>query len=202
MIHHLVGKFVEKTPTYVVLECGGVGYLVHISLTTFSQISNLETGRLLIHPVYREDAQLLFGFYDKTERDLFVLLTGVSGVGAATARMILSGMAPGEVVAVIQSGDDAALKAIKGIGAKTAQRIIVDLQDKLGGDDWTGAPGSGGSGTGNSTATAHNTEARDALAALCSLGFDRKRVNAVLDKALKAGIQGVEPLIKEALKRL
>ena len=202
MIHHLVGKFVEKTPTYVVLECAGVGYLVHVSLTTYSQISNLETGRLLIHPVYREDAQLLFGFYEKTERDLFVLLNGVSGVGAATARMILSGMAPGEVVQVIQAGDDGALKAIKGIGAKTAQRIIVDLQDKLGGDDWMGISGAGATGEGNSSMAAHNTDARDALAALCSLGFDRKRVNTVLDQAMKAGIQGVEPLIKEALKRL
>lgn len=197
MIHHLVGKFVEKTPTHVVVECGGVGYMVHVSLTTYSKISTLAAGRLLIHPVYREDDQLLFGFYDKTERDLFVLLNGVSGVGAKTARMILSGMDPGEVVHVIQCGDDAALKAIKGIGAKTAQRIIVDLQDKFGGEAWTGEPGGA-----SSTGAVHNTEARDALAALCSLGFDRKRVDAVLGAAMKAGVQGVEPLIKEALKRL
>ena len=130
------------------------------------------------------------------------LRAAIARAGAATARMILSGMAPGEVVQVIQAGDDGALKAIKGIGAKTAQRIIVDLQDKLGGDDWTGVSGAGPTGEGNSTMAARNTDARDALAALCSLGFDRKRVNTVLDQAMKAGIQGVEPLIKEALKRL
>ena len=116
------------------VECAGVGYFVHLSLNSSSAFAGKTEGRVLIHAVYREDAQLLFGFAEETERRLFVMLTSVSGVGAQTARMILSGLGPAELVEVITRGDVAALKAVKGIGAKTAQRILVDLQDKMGKD--------------------------------------------------------------------
>ena len=135
MIHHLTGSLVELTPTHAVVECGGVGYFVHLSLHTSSALAGKTEAKVLIHAVYREDAQLLFGFAEDTERRLFVMLTSVSGVGAQTARMILSGLGPAELVEVITRGDVAALKAVKGIGAKTAQRILVDLQDKMGHPD-------------------------------------------------------------------
>ena len=152
MIHHLTGSLVELTPTHAGVECGGVGYFVHLSLHTSSALAGKTEAKVLIHAVYREDAQLLFGFAEDTERRLFVMLTSVSGVGAQTARMILSGLGPAELVEVITRGDVAALKAVKGIGAKTAQRILVDLQDKMGKDpSFSGAPSltSPGAGSGN-----------------------------------------------------
>ena len=132
MIHHLHGRLVEKHPTYVVVECGGVGYYVAISLTTFDQLGEDELVKIHTHMVVREDAQLLFGFASEAERTLFLLLLGVNGVGANTARLILSAMDPDTASAAIASGDVDAMKRVKGIGAKTAQRIIVDLQDKVG----------------------------------------------------------------------
>ena len=132
MIHHLNGRLVEKTPTYAVIECGGVGYQVHISLTTFERIGSNENIVLHTHMVVREDAQLLYGFSHPEERELFLLLIGVSGVGANTARMVLSAMDPETARQSIQTGDVDAMKSVKGIGAKTAQRIIIDLQDKVG----------------------------------------------------------------------
>ena len=203
MIHHLSGPFVELTPTHVVVECGGVGYMVHISLHTSSALAGKVEGKVLIHAVYREDAQLLFGFSEATERSLFVMLTSVSGVGAQTARMILSGLGPSDLVEVISRGDVAALKAVKGIGAKTAQRILVDLQDKMGKDPaFVSMPMQGGAGTAKEFAGGGNTHRSDALGALCNLGFDRKRVETVLDQLLGEGIETVEELVRTALKRL
>jgi len=203
MIHHLSGRFTELTPTHVVVECAGVGYMVHISLHTSSALAGQVEGKVLTHAVYREDAQLLFGFAEATERSLFVMLTSVSGVGAQTARMILSGMGPSELVAVISNGDVSALKAVKGIGAKTAQRILVDLQDKMGKDPaFEGAVVPGGSASGKELASPHNTRRSDALGALCNLGFDRKRVEQVLDALSGEGVETVEEFVRMALKRL
>ena len=205
MIHHLTGSLVELTPTYAVVECGGVGYFVHLSLHTSSALAGKTEAKVLIHAVYREDAQLLFGFAEDTERRLFVMLTSVSGVGAQTARMILSGLGPAELVEVITRGDVVALKAVKGIGAKTAQRILVDLQDKMGKDpSFSGAPSLAGPGTGggNEFAGGDNTARSDALAALCNLGFDRRRVESVLDQLMGEGLSAVEDLVRAALKRL
>ncbi|MBL6619229.1 MAG: Holliday junction branch migration protein RuvA [Flavobacteriales bacterium] len=204
MIHHLSGRFVELTPTHMVVECAGVGYMVHISLHTSSALAGQTEGKVLIHAVYREDAQLLFGFSGATERSLFVMLTSVSGVGAQTARMILSGLGPAELVEVISRGDVNALKAVKGIGAKTAQRILVDLQDKMGKDpSFSAMPASGISGgEGKEMKAGGNTQRSDALGALCNLGFDRKRVENVLDQLLAEGIETVEEMVRAALKRL
>lgn len=205
MIHHLSGQIVELTPTHAVVECGGVGYFVHLSLHTSSALAGQTEARVLIHAVYREDAQLLFGFAEDTERRLFVMLTSVSGVGAQTARMILSGLGPSELVEVITRGDVAALKAVKGIGAKTAQRILVDLQDKMGKDpsfEQMALPTAASAGAGKEFANAGNTHRSDALGALCNLGFDRRRVETVLDQLLGEGVNHVEELVRAALKRL
>ena len=198
MIHHLHGRLVEKHPTHVVVECGGVGYYVAISLTTFDQLGDDELVKIHTHLVVREDAQLLYGFATEEERTLFLQLLGVNGVGANTARLILSAMDPDAAASAIASGDVDAMKKVKGIGAKTAQRIIVDLQDKVAASG--AAPQSGGT----TLSAAHNTIKADALGALTSLGFDKAKCNAVLDKLLES--QGnsatLEGLIKAALREL
>ena len=140
MYHHLRGKLVEKNPTYLVVECDGVGYYVNISLTTYSHIGDDENVMVYTHLAVREDAMTLYGFAQPTEREIFRLLIGVSGVGANTARMILSSLLPGEVENAIRSENIALLKGVKGIGAKTAQRIVVDLKDKVGLGSEAGIP--------------------------------------------------------------
>lgn len=192
MLYHLRGNLERKTPTYVVMDCGGVGYLIHISLTTFGQLPDLGKAELLLHPVYREDAQLLFGFATELERDVFVLLNSVSGVGASTARVILSTLRPEEALSVIANGDSGSLQRIKGIGAKTAQRIIIDIRDKaikLG----ALAPMAAG-----------GTSARqEALEALLVLGFARVAVEKVLAALSAEELEySLEDLIKRALARL
>ena len=192
MLYHLRGTLERKTPTYVVMDCGGVGYLIHISLTTFGQLPDLGKAELLLHPVYREDAQLLFGFASELERDVFVLLNSVSGVGASTARVILSTLRPEEALSVIANGDSGSLQRIKGIGAKTAQRIIIDIRDKaikLG----ASAPMAAG-----------GTSARhEALEALLVLGFARVAVEKVLAALSAEELEySLEDLIKRALARL
>ena len=198
MIHHLRGRLVEKTPTYAVVECGGVGYQVHISLTTYEQIGSDENIMIHTHLVVREDAQLLYGFAQPEERQLFLALIGVSGVGANTARMVLSAMNADTACQAIQQGDVDAMKRVKGIGAKTAQRIIIDLRDKLGAISVAGSNAvSGASG-------ANNKVRQDALIALTTLGFDRARCEKTLDQILGESTESnpVETLIKIALKRL
>ena len=197
MIHHLHGRLVEKYPTHVVIDCGGVGYMVLISLTTFESIPNKEDLFLHTHLVVREDAQTLYGFATVEERKLFLLLLGVSGVGANTARMILSAMDSATASEVIASGDVDSVKKVKGIGAKTASRIIIDLQDKVGVD-------TGSTGTVSKISSPHNTIKKEALSALTSLGFDKKRVEKVLDVIIQRseGAIALEGLIKQALKEL
>ncbi len=188
----------EKTPTYAVIECAGVGYQVHISLHTYEQLGQDESVHLHTHLVVREDAQLLYGFAQPEERELFLMLLGVSGVGANTARMILSSMDPNSARNAIQQGDVNAMKSVKGIGAKTAQRIIIDLQDKV------GALNSEDTSFLTSPKASGNNSRQDALVALTTLGFDRNRCEKTLDQILKESpaLDTVEDLIKHALKRL
>jgi Holliday junction DNA helicase RuvA len=198
MIHHLKGRLIEKHPTHAIVECGGVGYWVNISLTTFERLGGGEDLQILTHLVVREDAQILYGFADAEERELFLALLGVSGVGASTARMILSAMDASTARSAIQSGDVQAMKAVKGIGAKTAQRIIVDLQDRLGSEaSVSGINGKNGGGS-------NNNARLDALTALTTLGFERARCERTLDAIIteSSAALAVENLIKLALKRL
>ena len=197
MIYHLNGRLIEKHPTHVVIECGGVGYLVSISLTTFEALSDDESIFLNIYMVVREDAMTLYGFATQEERKMFLLLIGVSGVGANTARLILSAMDSAMTTEVIASGDSDTMKKVKGIGAKTAQRIIIDLQDKV------GAETGGGKGK-SEISLPHNTVKNEALQALATLGFDKARVEKTLSRILEKSESEytLEALIKQALKEL
>lgn len=197
MIAHINGQLVEKTPTYVVIDCGGVGYQLHISLNTFARLPENGVVKLLSHLSIKEDAHVLFGFWDEQERGLFRLLISVNGVGPGTARMILSSLTPGELQTAILSGQVAVLKGVKGIGEKTAQRILIDLKDKVGKSEQ--AP------TAFSTLLAHNKVKEEALSALVMLGFARNLAEKAVEKVLKAAGSEepqVEQLIKQALKNL
>jgi Holliday junction DNA helicase RuvA len=200
MYHHFRGFLVAKSPTHVVVDCGGVGYFMHISLTTFGAISPLsadgnEEVFLYAHAVYREDAQVLYGFSTAEERDVFLLLLGVSGVGATTARMLLSSMLPSEVVQTIASGNSGRLQAVKGIGAKSAQRLVVDLRDKMA--RWSGANETVGS------AASGGGDRMEAIAALEVLGFSRPAVEKAVASAIASQPEaGVEGWIKLALAAL
>jgi Holliday junction DNA helicase RuvA len=193
MITQLEGNIVEKTPTYLVIDCMGVGYQVHISLNTFSKIPSVGKCKLYTLLIIREDAHLLYGFADKHERQLFELLTSVSGVGASTARMILSSLNPSELEQVIASGNVAALKSIKGIGEKSAQRIIVDLKDKIAKEIVST----------DTVLPFLNPLREEALAALLALGFQKQAAEKALDKSIKtSSVSNVEELIKLSLKNL
>jgi Holliday junction DNA helicase RuvA len=194
MINHIEGRLVEKTPTYAVIDCGGVGYLLNISLNTFSKIGSSEKCRLYAHLAIREDAHTLYGFADNEERNLFRHLISVSGVGASTARMILSSLSPPEVHQAILGGNVSALKSIKGIGEKSAQRIIVDLKGKLGKEEMPM----------EFFTASSNTAKEEALSALVMLGFARNVADKALEKAIKTegSDASVEQLIKQALKNL
>jgi len=194
MIASIEGKIAEKTPTFVVIECNGIGYQVHVSLITYSQISERSSVRLLTHLVVREDAQILYGFAQEEERELFRNLISVSGVGPNTARMILSSMSVSEIQLAIVNKDISALQSIKGIGSKTAQRIIVDLKDKI---EKAGVLAEENLGSTN------NTIREEALSALVMLGYNKaiaqKTINLVI-KERSGNIPTVEQLIKEVLK--
>jgi Holliday junction DNA helicase RuvA len=195
MYNHFEGKVIVKTPTYAVIDCAGVGYLLNISLNTFSKIPDTGSFRLLSHLAVREDAMVLYGFADEEEREVFRQLISVSGVGSGTARMILSSMTPAEVVSAIHSGNVSALKSIKGIGEKSAQRIIVDLKGKFG-KDVSVSP--------LHFSAADNKLRDEALSALIALGFARAMAEKAIDKSLKSegNVVSVEHLIKLALKNL
>lgn len=191
MIEYIIGKVTELTPTYAVVECGGIGYMLNITLSAFSELENQRTDiRMLVHESIREDAHQLFGFTNETERSMFRLLIGVSGVGAGTARMILSAIPAPELQTVIAAGDHRRLTAAKGIGAKTAQRIIVDLRDKIKPVDDTLI---------NQPASAPQ-EFEEALAALVMLGFAKPQSQKVLKKIFDADpTVKLEVAIKRAL---
>ena len=193
MFHHFVGRVIEKSPAHIVLECGGVGYYLNISLTTFGQIGEAKEVKLLTHAVYREDAQLLFGFHTGVERDVFLLLLSVSGVGANTARMILSALRPNEAIQAISNGDSGTLQRIKGIGAKTAQRIVIDLRDKVGGVSTI-------KGSGDESVSSVRAEA---IQALIVLGFSRSIVERIVSSILsKDGDHDLEDVLRFALSQL
>ena len=192
MYDYLRGEIAEIAPTYAVIDCGGVGYYVNISLNTYTAIQNLREAKLFVYEAIREDAYTLFGFRDKQAREMFELIS-VSGVGPNTARMILSSLTVDDLMSVIASGNSGMLKSVKGIGAKTAQRIIVDLKDKVTGVGDAAAVAEQGSG-----------EAYDeAVAALIMLGFTRAAVQKTVGKLLREQpTLKVEEIIKMALKLL
>ncbi len=193
MYDYLKGKLVEKNPTFVVVDVSGIGYMVNISLTTYSKIKDQESLKLYIHFAVREDAHVLYGFAEINERLLFGHLITVSGVGANTARLILSSLTTQEAYDAIVQSKANVLQAVKGIGGKTAQRIIIDLKDKLikSGIEL------------EKIDETHNTIREEALSGLLILGFNKLSSEKALDKVLKAGnVVDVEGLIKEALKML
>lgn len=193
MIEYIKGKVTELTPTYVVIETGGVGYGINITLPCFTALEGKEEAKLLIHEVIREDAWVYFGFLEESERVLFRLLIGVSGVGSNTARMILSSIPTLELEQVIMSGDVRRLKGVKGIGAKTAERIIVDLRDKIKASEST-----------LSISTPSRNDAFDeAFAALTALGFDKKLSEKALEKLFgQDPAMKVEVAVKKALSMM
>ncbi|MDX1719112.1 MAG: Holliday junction branch migration protein RuvA [Salegentibacter mishustinae] len=193
MIHHLKGQLIEKNPTYLVIACNGVGYMVNISLHTFSLIPDSENISVYTHLHVKEDSHTLYGFYQKSERDIFRLLISVSGVGTSTARTMLSSLEPNQVKDAIANGDVPIIQSVKGIGAKTAQRVILDLKDKIlkvYGEDEVFVP-------------QDNTIKEETLSALETLGFARKQATRVVDKIMKDSTSPtVESIIKMALKNL
>ena len=193
MIKQIKGKLVEKNPTDVVIECNGVGYQIHISLNTYSKISSNENLQLYTHLQVKEDSHTLYGFADKAEREIFRLLISVSGIGASIARTMLSSLEPVQIRDAIASSDVATIQSVKGIGAKTAQRVIIDLKDKIlkiyDIDEVF--------------AKQDNTNKDEALSALEVLGFARKQAEKVVDKIVKTEPDlSVESIIKNALKNL
>ncbi|MCQ2264228.1 MAG: Holliday junction branch migration protein RuvA [Bacteroidales bacterium] len=197
MIYHIKGALVEKNPAYVVLEtAGGVGYLIHISLNTFSQLKDEQQVKLLTHYVVKEDSQTLYGFYDESERTLFRLLISVNGIGPNTACVILSALSVQDVVNAIANQDLRTIQSVKGIGAKTAQRVVIELKDKIAKASFDVQQ--------DNFSTNYNNNKIEALSALIALGFAKNSAEKVLDKIIKdnGSDLSVEDLIKKALKLL
>ena len=193
MIAHIQGKLVEKNPTDVVIDCGGVGYHINISLHTYSLLPNTDQIKLFTYLQVKEDAHTLFGFFEKSEREIFKMLLSVSGIGASIARTMLSSLEPKQIIQAIASGDVGTVQSIKGIGLKTAQRVILDLQDKVlklfDLDEVS--------------MILNNTNRDEALSALEVLGFVRKTSEKVVEKIIKEDQDAsVESIIKKALKSL
>ena len=201
MIEYLKGTLADLTPALAVVDCNGVGYGVNISLNTFSSIQGKDVVKLWITESIREDAYQLWGFSTRVERELFLLLTSVSGIGAAMARMILSAMTPAELCSIISEGNDKMLKQVKGIGPKAAQRIIVDLKDKIGA---LGVDAAAGGSMLNAQSSVINKEVQDeAVSALTMLGFSPAPTHKVVQQILKDEPDApVEKVIKLALKML
>jgi len=193
MITHIQGKLVEKTPTHVVIDCNGIGYFVNISLHTFSQIPDQEAIKVFTHLQVKEDSHTLYGFISSSEREIFRLLISVSGIGANTARTMLSSLTPKQIREGIAVGDVALIQSVKGIGLKTAQRVIIDLKDKvlkIYDIDET-------------SLTPNNTNKDEALSALEVLGFMKKQSERIIEKIVVSYPEAtVEFIIKEALKNL
>lgn len=191
MITHLSGKLIEKAPTHLVIECAGVGYLVKISLHTFSKLGTDEHLRIYTQLQVREDAHTLYGFHTVKEREMFNHLITISGIGTNTAILMLSALTPEDIATAIVGGDSALIQSIKGIGAKTAQRVIIELKDKVTKPN---------SDTGD-TGFINNTNQKDALTALLALGFDKRSAEKAIGKVIRDD-QTVEAMVKEALKVL
>ncbi|MBK9454207.1 MAG: Holliday junction branch migration protein RuvA [Chitinophagales bacterium] len=195
MIAYLNGEFKVKNPAYFIVECNGVGYQVNISLNTFSKLQTLDKGKIHTYLHIREDAQILYGFADESEKNLFISLISVQGVGTNTARMILSSMSPADLEEAIRTENDVLIQRIKGVGPKTAKRLVIDLKDKI---------GKGAGATENSFGFGHNTMKEEALSALAMLGFTRQQGEKAIGSAMKLNPTptNVESLIKLALKNL
>ncbi len=193
MFEYIKGDINDLTPTAVVIDNNGIGYYINITLNTYSQLSGHKSAQLYLHQVIRDDAHLLFGFKELNEREVFRLLISVSGVGANTARVMLSSLTSDEIKKAIFSNNSKTLQDVKGIGAKTAQRIIIELKDKIGKEDELG----------EIISPQNNTIKEEALSALVMLGFAKNTVVKILDKIIKANVPtSVEELIKIALKQL
>jgi Holliday junction DNA helicase RuvA len=193
MYEFIRGTIVERNPAHIIFEAGGVGYHINISLNTYTKFNNKKEGLIYLHQTIREDAHVLYGFADKSERDLFRNLISVNGVGASTAVMMLSSLTPDEIAAAVTTENVGVLKAVKGIGIKTAQRIIIDLKDKLGKLHETG----------QIFLSPNNTILNESLSALVMLGFVKRDAEKVVSKILQEQPQStVESVIKQALKRL
>ena len=193
MYEYIRGNIADISPANIVIDTGGVGYFITISLNSYSQLSGKKEAKLFLHQVVREDAHLLFGFADRSERELFRNLISVNGVGASTAIMMLSSLTPDEIRSAVATGNVAVLQGVKGIGAKTAQRIIIDLKDKLGKLQETG----------QILLATDNTKQIEALSALVMLGFAKKDAEKVVSKIINEQADAsVEAIIKQALKRL
>ena len=193
MITQIKGRLVEKSPTELVIDCNGLGYLVNISLNTFSLLSDSENISLFTHLQVKEDSHTLFGFFEKTERNLFRKLISVSGIGASTARTMLSSLNPEEIQRAILSEDVSTIQSVKGIGLKTAQRVIIELKDKVSLID---------EGSGFSIDFANSTR-EESLSALEVLGYSRKQTTKVVDKLISEVSEiSVEEIIKNALNKL
>ncbi|MBT8230605.1 MAG: Holliday junction branch migration protein RuvA [Bacteroidia bacterium] len=195
MIAYLHGKLPFKSPTNVHLDIGGIAYDVQISLNTYGQLESLEEAKLFTHLIIRDDAHSLYGFFQEEERDLFIKLVSVSGIGPNTARVILSYMTPVEAASAILTDNVAAFKKVKGVGPKTAQRIILDLKDKIAKDALSTSP----------ILNIPNSEIREeAISALVALGFQKSQVNKAVDKILSdnSNIDQVETLIKSVLRQI
>ncbi|MCK5066499.1 MAG: Holliday junction branch migration protein RuvA [Bacteroidales bacterium] len=191
MYEFIEGEFVEKSPAHLIVQAGHLAYYINISVFTYSQVSKQNTGRIYLHFVVREDAQILYGFGTREEREIFRMLISVSGVGANTARLILSSLSPDEISHAILAGNVAVLQGIKGIGAKSAQRIIVDLKDKVG----------LGAGIDELFLSQDNTSREEALSALVALGFPKKTVEKILTRILAEQPDlSAEEVVKAALK--
>ncbi len=194
MIEYIKGEITELNPTQLILECGGIGYELQISLHTYSRINGQNPVKIFVHEIIREDIHALYGFADKGERELFLLLTSVSGVGPNTARMILSSLSPADLVQVIATKDERTLTAVKGIGLKTAQRILVDLKNKV-------KPVEGATET--STQPLSPAVQEEAISALLMLGFQKSASQKAVSSILKSTpTLSVEQVIKTALRML
>lgn len=193
MYEYIEGTLIEKKPEHCVIDIAGIGYLIHISLTTYSQLESPTRARLYIHQVIREDAHVLFGFFSIAERELFRMLISVSGIGPNTARMMLSSLSPEDLQQAILTGNTSVLQRIKGIGSKTAQRVVIDLRDKVGKEK----------GSGEFFPVKDNRIKDEALSALVILGFNKSDADKVLSKILLSEANlSLEDLIKKALKQL
>ena len=196
MIEYIKGEIVELTPAQMILECAGIGYELNISLNTYSFYNGKPSGKVYVYEIIREDAHLLFGFADKAEREIFLQLISVSGVGPNTARMILSSFSPSELVRVIAEKNETALTAVKGIGLKTAQRILVDLKNKV-------KPLEGIAGTSGGRLAGNSAVAEEAVAALVMLGFQKAASQKAVSTILKGSpALAVEQVVKTALRML
>jgi holliday junction DNA helicase RuvA len=194
MYAYLQGKFIDKTPAQVYVDVNGVGYEVNISLNTYSHIQNLDRGKLFTHLQVKEDGHVLYGFFEKAEKEIFLLVIGVSGIGAATARMMLSSLKPEEVSRAIVQSNVKLLESVKGIGKKTAERLVLELKDKLSKQSLNETISSNWS----------NSLEQDALNALVALGISRQQAEQAIQKVILAepSVSKLEDLLKKALKTI